>query len=354
VRPLPLILDLLRCPACGGTLQASATETAADGHIMEGTLACTACAARYPIRRGVPRLVPLSLANDVEETVEAFGWQWTQANAIIRDPRFSAPALFLDFIHPVEPGFFVGKIVLDGGCGLGRFTLAAAGFGARLVIGVDLSSSVDVAFDNTRHLEHVVIVQADLLSLPIAPRIDYGFSVGVLHHTADPRGGFLRLASKVVPGGGVSAWVYGREHNGWVVHILNPVRRLTSRLPRRLLLALSYVAAAPLALAVHGVYAPVAKHATLRWLRGRLFYYTYMVFLAQFDYRTLAFIIFDHAVPTIAEYIRREAFAEWFVAAGLEQIEITSKGGNSWRGFGRVPAALPQETKQGSPVSASV
>ena len=334
MRPDPLVLDLLRCPACAGALALSAGDMAADGHVMTGSLRCESCATSYAIQRGVPRLVARALTQQVEATVDAFGWQWQQANRLIKDPRFSAPDVFLDFIHPVTREWFEGKIVLDAGCGLGRFTSSAARFGARLVVGVDLSDAVDSAFDNTRQLDNVAIVQGDILRLPLAPRIDYAFSVGVLHHTSDPRGAFLHIVSKLVPGGSISAWVYGRENNGWIVYGVNPVRKVTSRLPRPLLLAAAYAAAVPLALVAKGIYRPVSRHASLGSLRPALFYFDYLVFLSQFDLRTLAFVIFDHAVPTIAEYIRREEFAEWFAAARLDEVAITMRGGNSWRGFG--------------------
>jgi SAM-dependent methyltransferase len=286
-------------------------------------------------------MLPATLAGEVIETVEAFGWQWKQAHRILRDPRFSAPDIFLDFIHPVRPEWFREKIVLDAGCGLGRFTVASAQFGAKLVVGIDLSGSVDLVFEHTRHLPNVLIIQADILALPIAPVVEYGFSVAVLHHTADPRGAFLQLVSRIVPGGSVSAWVYGRENNGWILHLVNPIRRLTSRLPRRLLLALSHAVALPLLAIVKGVYGPVARRPALRWLRQRLFYFDYLAFLDQFDYATLVIIVFDHAVPTIAEYIPRAEFAEWFEAGGLTDVRISMKGGNSWRGFAMVPPSPP-------------
>jgi hypothetical protein len=109
-------------------------------------------------------------------------------------------------------------------------------------------------------------------------------------------------------------------------------------MPRPLLLALAHVAAVPLTLAVKAVYAPVAKRPSLAWLKRRLFYFDYMMFLAQFGYREHAFIVFDHAVPAIAEYIPRDTFADWFRQARLERTVITDRAGNSWRGFGLVPA----------------
>ena len=306
---------------------------------MEGALTCARCAAVFPVRRGIPRFAG-ALSGEVERTVDAFGFQWERANALLKDTRFSAPEVFLDFVRPVEGAWLRGKRVLDAGCGFGRFTLGALHFGAASVVGVDLSDAVEVSFANTRHLPNALIVQADIFHLPFKQAFDYAFSVGVLHHTPDPRGAFLQVVSKVVPGGSVSAWVYGREQNGWIVHVVNPIRRLTSRLPKPLLLALSYAAALPLFAVTHGVYGPLGRgpNASAR----RLFYFDYFVFLSQFGYREHAFVIFDHAAPAIAEYIRREDFAEWFEAAGLEQVVITMRGGNSWCGFGISPSAAPR------------
>lgn len=329
-------MELLVCPSCKGCLGLSAAGEDPDGHVMAGTLACAGCASVFAITRGVPRLVLEAPSGAVGDTVDGFGFEWAHADLFA--DRFSSAEVFLDFIRPLERDWFAGRTVLDGGCGSGRFLLLSATFGARAVLGVDLSASVDVAFARTRHLPHVHVAQADLLQLPVGRVFDYAFSIGVLHHAADPRRAFLDLASSVRPGGGVSAWVYGAENNGWVIRLVNPVRRVTSRLPRRLLLALSYLVAAPLTAATHLVYGPVSRRPGLAWLRRRLFYFDYLAFLSQFGFREQAVIVFDHAVPAIAEYIPRETFAEWFAAARLSDVVISDRAGNSWRGFGRVGA----------------
>src|SRR3972149_6320180 len=48
-------LDILRCPACRGTLNLPAGEAAPE--VDEGELNCAACGRAWQVRRGIPRLV---------------------------------------------------------------------------------------------------------------------------------------------------------------------------------------------------------------------------------------------------------------------------------------------------------
>jgi SAM-dependent methyltransferase/uncharacterized protein YbaR (Trm112 family) len=339
MRPEPQLMRLLRCPTCDGDLDLGrAQETASDGHVMTGDLLCLGCRNSYQILRGVPRFPSGAVSERVSQTVGGFGYQWLRANAYLRHAVFSTAEIFLEFIHPVEPDYFRGKLVLDAGCGMGRFTRLASAFGAAAVVGVDLSDSVDAAFDNTRTFSNVLILQADLFSLPLRPIFDYAFSVGVLHHTENPRRAFEAVLSLVLPGGGMSAWVYGRENNEWIIRFVNPVRRnVTSRMPGPLLLALAYAIATPLFFISKGLYRPVGKMPRLSWMKKSLFYFDYLFLLGGFGLREQACIVFDHLVPSIAEYIPLEAFTRWFHENGLRDVVISSRKGNSWRGFGRLP-----------------
>ncbi len=184
--------------------------------------------------RALRRRRNCSCEADKAATAENFGWQWqhfVQSDELYADQ-------FLGWIAPVRPEFFQDKVVLEGGCGKGRHTQLAAGWGAREVIGVDLSDAVETAFAATRELENAHIVQADIYHLPFARVFDYAFSVGVLHHLPDPRAGFRSLASKVKAGGHLSAWVYGAENNEWITRFVDPLReKFSSRIDRRVAVA---------------------------------------------------------------------------------------------------------------------
>jgi SAM-dependent methyltransferase len=193
--------------------------------------------------------------------------------------------------------------------------------------------AVDVAFRNTRNLANAHIIQADINCLPLKRSFDYAFSVGVLHHLPDPRRGFLSLAAHLHPGGALSAWVYGRENNGWVVHLINPLRRnVTSKLPFRVLYYLSYAPALLLYLAAILVYRPLAG---TRLGRG-LFYTDYITYISRFSLREIHNIVHDHLTAPIAHYISRPEFEHWFLDAEAERVEISWHNRNSWRGFGTI------------------
>jgi SAM-dependent methyltransferase len=339
-------LNLLCCLACQGSLLIDVSGALEpDGHLMTGVLICVACGAKYPIIGGVPRFIPKDNIKEVSSTVDGFGYQWQKADSTIQNTRFTAAETFLDFIYPIKKEYFKGKIILDGGCGSGRFTFLANQFGAAKIFGVDLSDSVDVAFQNLRHLSNVYIIQADLLSLPLKQGFDYAFSIGVLHHTANPRQAFDSIVSRVKPGGGISAWVYGKENNWWIINLINPLRKnLTSHLPRSVLNGISLLITLPLFILLKIIYTPVGRYSQLAWLRKVLFYFDYFYFLSGATFGEMQLVVFDHLVPVIAEYISGENFSEWFQGNHLKNVCITTRYGVSWRGFGKRPGSMSEET----------
>lgn len=327
----PSLLEHLACPACHGGLDLAAAVSR-GAEVMEGELHCRRCQIAYPVRRGVPRFV--APAGEASRTAAAFGWEWKVFSRI--DDHHERQ--FLDWIAPAGPETFRGRVVLEGGCGKGRHTRLAAHYGARAVIGVDLSEAVDVAFDNTRGDPAAHIVQADLLRLPVKPgSCDYAFSVGVLHHLPDPGAGFKALSEVVAPGGAVSVWVYGAENNDWITKIVSPLRKMvTSRLPPRLLHALSFVLAVPLWMALVLLYRP-ARHPHFAWMRRFLFYYPYLGYISGFPLREVHAIVHDHLAAPVAHYLRRETVEQWYRNAGARKVEIAWHNRNSWRGYGLLP-----------------
>ena len=324
----------LVCPNCAASLEFSDTERE-GAEIITGSMHCAACRKTWPIVRGVPRFAPMAeVEKDKAATAANFGWQWQHFTQI--DEGYENQ--FLGWIAPVEREFFKHKVVLDGGCGKGRHTQLAAKFGARDVIGIDLSDAVETAFAATRNLPNAHIVQTDIFNLPFARVFDYAFSVGVLHHLPDPRGGFKSLGSKVKSGGHISAWIYGAENNEWITSFVNPVREhLTSRINPGLLLQLSKIPAAMMFVATKTVYGPLNRSAGGASIARHLFYNDYLKSIAGFGWREQHTIVFDHLVAPTAFYISREEFADWWREIGVEDADINWHNRNSWCGFGQIP-----------------
>lgn len=326
------LLDLLACPTCGGDILLAYAGKYDDKEIIEGVLTCKKCTREYKIVCGVPRFVDLSqIEQDKAETAENFGWQWThftQEDAKYKDQ-------FLGWLQPVEPEFFEGKVVLEGGCGKGRHTKLAAQWGAKEVVGIDLGPAVDSAFALTRGLPNAHIVQCDIFKLPLKKVFDYAFSVGVLHHTPDPKKAFLSLASKVEKGGHISAWVYGAENNEWISRYVNPIREgFTSQIGQPLLYQLSKLPTLGVFLTTKLVYRPL--NAAAKPVANKLFYNEYLNHLGTFGWREQHNIVFDHLVAPTAFYISKEDFAKWWEEIGAADVEITWHNENSWCGFGKL------------------
>jgi SAM-dependent methyltransferase/uncharacterized protein YbaR (Trm112 family) len=212
------LLALVRCPNCRGT----GLEVVDD---QPRELKCPACAATVPVVDGIPRL-----AGSTESYAASFGRQWNRFD-VARPEEDEATFLVKTNASAQD---LVGKLVLDAGCGGGRYARLLGSHGAQ-VIAVDLSSAVAKASSLCASFPNVLILQADLLDLPLAEGVfDLVYSIGVLHHTPDPRRAFHEIALRVKPGGRLAVWLYRRNTppQEWVNTAL---RSVTTRLPSTIL-----------------------------------------------------------------------------------------------------------------------
>jgi 2-polyprenyl-3-methyl-5-hydroxy-6-metoxy-1,4-benzoquinol methylase len=224
LRLLAEVRAILRCPRCGGHL----TD-------RTGGLDCASCQDFFPAVDGVVRFV------QAEKYAGSFGFQWT-VHARTQLDNASSRESETDFRNRtgLQPHDLQGKLVLDVGCGMGRFADIASRWGAR-VVGVDLSAAAEVAARNLADRKAVSIFRADVFSLPFAPgAFDYIYSLGVLHHTPDCEQAFRKLPPLLKPGGMIILWVYS-GYNRWY-RMSDLYRRATHRMSSRTLHALCHVA----------------------------------------------------------------------------------------------------------------
>ena len=155
------------------------------------------------MRNGIPRFV----SND--QYAGNFSHEWTvhrttqldRADSTVSERTFAETTGW-------RPDDVRGRLVLDVGCGMGRFADVVLRWGGR-VVGVDLSYAVDSALANLGHHEDFTAVQASVFDLPFRPgSFDLIYSIGVLHHTPDTRQGFQCLPPLLRAGGEIAIWVY--------------------------------------------------------------------------------------------------------------------------------------------------
>jgi uncharacterized protein YbaR (Trm112 family) len=176
----PWLLDKLSDPIGKGPLRLTKAVYDASGDIMQGTLVSDR-GCEYPVIDGIPRFVDPSLY----ASVRSFGDEWNYFN-------------FVDFKshwlnHTVRNTFetvdsFRDQVVVDCGGGSGAQTLWMLESGARHVVMLELSHSVDdVVQRNLRSsgFRNFDVIQCSIDAPPLRPRSINGIVIchNVIQHT---------------------------------------------------------------------------------------------------------------------------------------------------------------------------
>jgi SAM-dependent methyltransferase len=234
-------------------------------------------------------------------------------------------------MQPHGPDWFSGISVLDVGTGSGRHAREADLLGAH-VVAVDLGDSIDVARHNLP--ESVLTVQADAEDLPFAPAsFDLVMSVGVLHHLEDTGSALRKLTAYVRPGGHLHVYLYWQPPYRWhrlVLRGVSQVRRVTTRLPHRVLHALCYPLAAMLYATIVVPHKIARRARLLRPLAERLPLKTY----ADYPFDVLVNDQFDRFSAPIEHRFTANEVRSMLEAADLEDVTVIANHG--WVGDGRV------------------
>ncbi len=268
----------------------------------EGTLVCDE-GHMVPVVDGVPRFTPASTYAD------SFGFEWTSFPELQLDDdanRESEETLVAKL--GLGPPDVAGRLVLDVGCGMGRFSDVVSRWGGR-VVGADLSRAVDAAARNLSGREDAAVIQADARDLPFAPgAFDVVFSIGVLHHTPSTFGALARISPLVKPGGTLAIWVYSSRLR-WALFGGELLRPITSRMsPQQLLRLVRWIVPRAWALkrrmpALHRLVdlaLPTSNHPDPEWR-----------ILDTFDWYS-------------PRYQHKHTYAEvegWFRSLGFEEVE---------------------------------
>lgn len=276
-----------------------------------------------------------------QRTADAFANSWNN----LPPGSVYTPEQFADWMAPLSAADFRGREVLELGCGNGSLLVHSAGWGPRALTGVDLGSSVQTARANLERAgaDNAQVVQADLTTYS-AGGYDLVYCIGVLHHLQEPEVGFRSVLNNVRPGGRFHCWVYAREGNGIVVALVDPIRKLASRLPWWFT---KYLIATPLAVPFY-LYAKLLRALvgdSPSRLRGAPLR-DYCLWIAPREFAFFRHVAFDQLVTPRTVYIRREDIEGWLARAPSVEpgsSYIIFRNGNSWKFGGTTRAAGARE-----------
>ncbi len=132
---------------------------------------------------------------------------------------------------------FKDKVVLDGGCGSGKFSAAIARFGAAQVIGLDLGGKgLEFArkqAEKAPYGKNLEYAHGSLLDIPRKDAsVDMVWSNGVIHHTLDYEKCISEFARIIKPGGTLFLYVNGRF--GLFELLQDTLRLANADIPRHL------------------------------------------------------------------------------------------------------------------------
>lgn len=148
--------------------------------------------------------------------------------------RFTRERLQKNGIQPEE--LFGGKLVLDAGCGSGKFSAAIAKFGAAKVIGIDLSQKgLEFARSQAGKVDYgnrLEFRTGSLLDIPLPDQsVDMVWSNGVVHHTADYEKCIAEFSRVLKKHGTLFLYVNGRF--GLFELLLDTLRVANQDIPRQ-------------------------------------------------------------------------------------------------------------------------
>lgn len=159
------LLSLLRCPRDAGFLRltgASASET----HVRDGSLECVECGGQVAIVGGMAQMLDPSTLESVSDHEHRRRDEGAAKDNLAWENSAWSQMEVLPTLEAMEP--IRGTLVLELGCGKGRFTTILAGMSAT-VLAIDFSLAVLKRL--ARRIEphwRIGLVQADCTKLAVA------------------------------------------------------------------------------------------------------------------------------------------------------------------------------------------
>jgi ubiquinone/menaquinone biosynthesis C-methylase UbiE len=259
------------------------------------------------------------------ETIAGFGHEWSTFRQGEELPAADRASMFADYfsIFPwaALPADAIG---IDIGCGSGRWAMLVAPRVRHLHL-VDASpEALAVARDNLASLANVSFHQGSVDAMPLPDAsADFAYSLGVLHHVPDTERGIRDVARKLKRGAPFLVYLYYAFDNrpAWFRALWRSsdgVRRLVSRMPPPLRLAVSQLFAALF-------YWPLARMARLLERAGRLPAAWPLAYYRDRSFYVMRTDAFDRFCTRLERRFTRPQIEAMLQAAGFSRIRFSDR-----------------------------
>lgn len=261
--------------------------------------------------------------NQDPATVTGFGEEWTRFDNENLGAGERA-AIFEQYfgrfpwaqLPPGARGF-------DAGCGSGRWARLVASRVGELHC-VDASdAALAVARRQLSDHANCHFHLTSVSTLPFAAgSMDFGYSLGVLHHTPDPQDGLAACAAALKPGAPLLVYLYYRFDNrpAWfraLWEASDVARRLISRMPSRLRFLVTDLVAA-------GVYWPLARTAALGERMGMPVDAFPLSYYRDRSFYVMRNDALDRLGTQLERRFTRDEITTMMEAAGLERVSFNT------------------------------
>jgi SAM-dependent methyltransferase len=217
--------------------------------------------------------------------------------------------------------------MLEAGTGAGIFLEWFSQFGAKHVFAMNLGLDAESAAIKAKSFPNVTVVEGDIFHLPFKNKLDFVISHGVVHHLPEPETGFQKLVSALKPRWEIFIWVYGKDP---IVPVIELLRGLFHKMPKRLVQAICWFLAFPLLLSKI-VFLTMNKIPFLRKYAAKVPYHQYAVR----NYNEMQCTLMDKLFVPVVNYYDRPELEKWFSNAKLGAVTISQRDGNSWSCYGK-------------------